>query len=178
MVAALCLLAGCGGSSTKTVTRTQTVTVPAPFRTGGAPHGELLSIPAVGRIYARCNPTDRRWTIRLLNDSPATDGVAYRVGSDRARDLGIEPGHALTLSLVPSQFTSHEPADPASRFPAQTLKTTAPISLDIKQGTEPHIYRIKVRFAVAAAIGGTTNCALISSTISAATYYPGGQPPS
>jgi hypothetical protein len=158
-------------------TQPRTVTVPAPFRTAGSPHGELLSVPAVGRIYGRCNPGDPRWTIKFVNDSPATNGIAYRVGTTRPRAVGIDPGHALTLKLAPGQFTSHEPADPASRFPAQTLKTTVPISLDIKQGSEPHIYRVKVRFAVAAAIGDTTDCALISSTMTATTYYPGGQPP-
>jgi hypothetical protein len=43
---------------------------------------------------------------------------------------------------------------------------------------EPHIFRVHIAFAVAAAIGDTTNCALIASSMNATTYYPGGQPPS
>lgn len=84
----------------------------------------------------------------------------------------------LVWRLAPGQFTSHEPADPATRFPAATLKTTTPVSLDIKQATEPHIYRVNIRFAVAAATGDTTHCALISTSLNATTYYPRGQPPS
>jgi hypothetical protein len=137
----------------------------------------LLSVPAVGRIFGRCNPGDARWTIEFINQSGASDAVAYRVGNGRSRSVDIDPGRPLTLQLAPGQFTSHEPADPAIRFPAQTLRTTVPVSLDIEQGTEPHIYRVKLRFATAAAIGDTTDCALISSTMSATTYYPGGQPP-
>jgi hypothetical protein len=137
----------------------------------------LLSVPVVGRIFGRCNPGDVRWTIEFINQSGATDAVAYRIGNGRSHSVGINPGQTLTLQLAPGQFTSHEPADPAIPFPAQTLKTTVPVSLDIAQGSEPHIYRVKLRFAAAAAIGDTTDCALISSTMSATTYYPGGQPP-
>jgi hypothetical protein len=131
----------------------------------------------VGRIFGRCNPGDARWTIEFFNDWVATDAIAYRIGNGRSHSVGIDPGRALTFKLAPGQFTSHEPADPAIRFPAQTLNTTVPVSLDIEQGSEPHIYRVKLRFAAAAAIGDTTDCALISSTMSATTYYPGGQPP-
>jgi hypothetical protein len=178
LAVATLLVAGCGGSTSKTSTHVRTVTVPAPVRTPGSPHGELLSVPAVGRIYGHCHPGDPRRTITFLNDSPATDGIVYRADTGRPRTVSIDPGHTLTLKLAAGQFISHEPADPTSRFPAQTLKTTVPISLDITHGSEPHIYRVNVRFAVAAAIGDTTDCALISSTMSADTYYAGGQPAS
>jgi hypothetical protein len=119
-IAAALVLPGCGGSSHKSTARPTTVTVTTPAHTSPPPLTELLSVPAVGRIYGRCKPGDPRWTI----------------------------------------------------------KTTAPLSLDISQGTEPHIFRVHIAFAVAAAIGDTTDCALIASSMNATTYYPGGQPPS
>jgi hypothetical protein len=138
--------------------------------------GELLSVPAVGRIYGRCDPRDTRWTIEFTNGAPATDSVTYRVGSGRSQTVLVDPRRAVVWKLAPSQYTSHEPADAVSRFPAATIKTTAPVSLRISQGSEPHIYRVDIRFA-AAAIGDTSDCALISSKLTAMTYYPGGQPP-
>lgn len=174
------LLAGCGGSS-RTGTHQQTTTTTRPASVSSP--AELLSVPAVGRIYGRCKPGDRRWTIEFAAaPNAATDSVTYHIGSARPRTVNINPGNApLTWRLVPGQFTSHEPADPVSSFSpltAAAIKTTQPISIDITQGTEPHIFRVKIRLAVAAAIGDTTNCALISSTVNATTYYPGGQPPS
>jgi hypothetical protein len=122
--------------------------------------------PAVGRIYGRCRPGDRRWTIEFAPDNVATDSVTYRIRAGRPRTVNTRPSRrALTWRLVPDQFNSHEPADPLTHFPATTIKTTAPVSLDITQGTEPHIYRVNVRFAVAAAIGNTSNCALISTRL-------------
>jgi hypothetical protein len=182
LTTSILLVAGCGGAQSKTVTQTKTTTVTTtlttPGHTPGPQRGELLSVPAVGRIYGRCNPGETRWTVTFVNDALATDGVSYRVGSGRARSSTVNPGRTLVLKLTPGRFTSHEPADPVSRLPAAAIKTTAPLSLDISQGTEPHIYQVKVRLAVAAAIGDTTNCALISSSMAARTYYPGGQPPS
>jgi hypothetical protein len=172
------LVVGCGGSQSKTVTRTTLATVTTAANTPGPQLGELLSVPAVGRIYGRCDPGKTRWTIKFVNEALATDGVTYRVGSGRPRSSIVNPGQTLVWQLTRGRYTSHEPADPVSRFPATAIKTTAPVSLDISQGTEPHIYRIKIRLAVAAAIGDTTNCALISSRMDATTYYPGGQPSS
>ena len=140
---------------------------------------ELLSVPAVGRMYGRCKPGDRRWTIEFAPSNAATDSVTYRIGSARAKTVNTGPGQrALVWRLAPGEFTSHEPSDPTIRSLATTIKTTAPLSVNISQGTEPHIYRVDIRFAVAAAIGDTTDCALISTSLHATTYYPGGQPPS
>ncbi len=176
LVAAALLLAGCGGSSHKHTDQPKpTTTTPPPARSSLA---ELLSVPAVGRIYGRCRPGDPRWTIEFAPSNVATDSVTYRIGSARPRTKNSGPGQqAFTWRLVPGQFTSHEPIDPTSRSLASTIRTTAPISLNISQGTEPHIYRVKIRFAVAATIDGTTDCALISTRLDATTYYPGGQPP-
>ena len=139
---------------------------------------ELLSVPVVGRIYGRCKPGDPSWTIRFIADGSATDGVTYRIGTSRSHSVGVNPGKTLTWDLVPGRFTALEPADPVSHFPATAIKTTVPMTLSISQGTEPHVYRVNLTFAIAAAIGDTDNCALISSTLRATTYYPGGQPPS
>jgi hypothetical protein len=178
-------IGGCGGTpgandprSTATAAASGVFSLP----------GELLAVPAVGRIYGRCVPGAHRWTITFTGGRTATDVVTYRIGSGRARTLEIglgvpagQGGQRLSFELVPSRFTTREPADPSDHFMpahATTLKTTNPISLDITQPTEPHIYRVKIRLAVAAASDGTTDCALISSTVTASKYYPGGQPPS
>jgi hypothetical protein len=172
------LLVGCGGAQSKTVTQTKIATVTTAAHTPGPHLGELLSVPAVGRIYGRCDPGETRWTIKFVNEALATDGVSYRVGTGRPHTSIVNPGQTLVWQLTRGRYTSREPADPVSRFPATAIKTTAPLLLDISQGTEPHIYRIQVRLAVAAAIGDTTNCALISSRMDATTYYPGAQPSS
>ena len=178
LATSMLLVVGCGGSPSKTVTQTKIATVTTAGHTPGPQLGELLSVPAVGRIYGRCDPGETRWTIKFVNQARATDGVTYRVGIGRPRSRIVNPGQTLVWTLPRSRYTSHEPADPVSRFPATAIKTTTPVSLDISQGTEPHIYRIKIRLALAAAIGDTTDCALISSSMAATTYYPGGQPSS
>jgi hypothetical protein len=138
----------------------------------------LLSVPVVGRIYGRCRPGEPRWPIEVLNDGAATDIIIYRVGAAPPRRVSLNPGGALTLQLVPGRYVSHEPADPSSHSAGATIKTTVPVAVDFEQGTEPHDFHVHVRFAVAAAVGDTTNCALISTSMTAATYYSGGQPPS
>lgn len=177
LVAATLLLAGCGGSSPRHTGKPQPTEAMAP----SAPStlAELLSVPAVGRIYGRCKPGDRRWTIELAPGNVATDSITYRIGSAQPRTVLTGQGQrALTWQLVPGRFTSHEPIDPTSRSLATTIKTTAPISLSISQATEPRTYRVNVKFAVAAATDGTTHCALVATSLTAATYYSGGQPPS
>src|SRR5438270_12495235 len=147
------LLCGCGESSRESPPPPPARTVTTPPSPARAHLGELLSVPAVGRIYGRCNPGDRRWTIRFINDAPATDSVTYRVGTGRSRTVRVDPSRALAWRLVPSQYTSHEPPDPGSHFPATATKTTEPVTLHVSQGTEPHIYSVNIRLAVAAAIG-------------------------
>jgi hypothetical protein len=187
LASAAAVVAGCGATAGHQTTDSRsTATTVGGSATASSPD-ELLAVPSVGRIYGRCAPGARRWTITFTG-STATDSVTYRIGSGRTRTLEVgegvpaaQGGPALTLELVPGQFRSHEPADPSVRFmPARatTLKTTKPVLLNITQGTEPHIYRVKIRLALAAAIGDTTDCALISSSLTATTYYPGGQPPS
>lgn len=167
LAASLCV-AGCGGSAT----RTRTVTVPAAGGSSSGVRGEFLAVPAVGRFYGRCG-TSAVWKITFVNDSTASDGVDYRIGSGRRRSVQVDPGRSLTLKLARGRFVSREPADPTGRFPAQTIKTTLPVVMYITQGTEPHIFHVKVRFAIAPAIGDTADCALIASTVNAGTYYNG-----
>lgn len=187
-LAAALLMAGCGGSSSRTTSTPTTTSAPTTASTatttprgsgGAAPAtGELLSIPAIGRIYGRCKPGDRAWTVRFVAGPTATDGVTYRIGTAHPRNVNLDPGKTLTWHLTPGQFTAREPGDPVSHSPATRIKTTTPVTLSIEQGTEIHIYRVNITFSVAAAIGGTTDCALVSSGLRATTYYPGGQPPS
>jgi hypothetical protein len=47
--------------------------------------------PAVGRIYGRCRPGDRRWTIEFAPDNVATDSVTYRIGAGRPRTVNTRP---------------------------------------------------------------------------------------
>ncbi|MGI8413592.1 MAG: hypothetical protein ACR2LV_09020 [Solirubrobacteraceae bacterium] len=180
LIVAALLLVGCGGSSPTVVHQpraTASSTGRSPFISSTA---ELLSVPAVGRIYGRCKPGDRVWTIEFAAaPQTATDSVTYRIGSARPRAVETGPGReTLTWRLVPGRVTSDESADRVSGFPATTIKTTQPITIDIRQATEPHVFVVRARLAVAAAIGDTTNCALVSSRVNATTYYPGGQPAS
>jgi hypothetical protein len=175
VAAATLLLAGCGGSSHTGTPGPGPTSAPA--GSPSPPLAELLSVPAIGRLSGRCQPGEAHFTIEFIAAPAATDSVTYRVGSARPRTVNLNPGKTLVWRLAPRKFTTHEPADPISGSPATTIKTTAPITLTISQGTEPHIFRADMRFTVAAAIGGTANCALISSRLSATTYYPGGQPP-
>jgi hypothetical protein len=183
-IAAALLLTGCGGSSRKSTTKPATATKPgtatttAPTRSGLPALAELLSVPATGRLYGRCQPGEGRFTVEFIAAPGATDSVTYRVGSARPRTVNLSPGDVLNWRLAPGRYTMREPADPISRSPATTIKTTVPITLTISQGTEPHVFRASMQFTVAAATGGSTNCALIESRLYATTYYPGGQPPS
>jgi hypothetical protein len=173
------LVASCGGSSQHTSTTSKTTTTTETVTRSNAPAtstAELLSIPAVGRIYGTCKPGAPRWPIRFVVTAGANDFVTYRIGAGHARSVNLDPGRSLTLQLIPGQYRSRQPADPVIHSPAQTIRTTLPVTLSINQGTEPHIYRVNITFALAAAIGDTSNCALVSSTMRAFTYYPGGQP--
>jgi hypothetical protein len=82
------------------------------------------------------------------------------------------PSTSLTeLLSVPAVGRIHGRCRPGD--PRWTIES-APSNV----ATDSVIYRVKIRFAVAAATGDTTACALIATTLTAATYYPGGQPPS
>ena len=67
-----------------------------------------------------------------------------------------------------------EPGDPISRSPAATIRTTTPLRIVISQGSEPHVYRVDAQLALAAAIGNTTDCALVASAVTTVTYFNGG----
>lgn len=136
---------------------------------------EVLSVPEVGRFFGRCAPGSPQWRLRFVNDAGADDLVISGSGKTR-RKADVRPGAALTWELTPGKFRSHEPSDPLTNNPAATVLTTAPLSLVIIQGTEPHIYRIDAEIALAAAIGDTVDCAPVSTTLRALTYFNGGQP--
>src|SRR5436305_685932 len=99
------LLAGCGGSQSKSTTEESATTTTRPARTARPQLAELLSVPAVGRIYGRCAPSQRRWTIKFVNDAAATDGITYRVGSTRPLSVQLDPGQALDWKLEPGRYT-------------------------------------------------------------------------
>ena len=67
-----------------------------------------------------------------------------------------------------------EPGDPISRSPAATIRTTTRLGIVICLGCERHVYRVVALRALAAAIGNTTDCALVASAVTAATYFNGG----
>lgn len=175
LLGAALVLASCGGSASHTTTVT-TSTTRTVAKSASPAMGELLSVPAVGRIYGRCKPGESPWPVRYVNDTRVTDAVTYQLGGGHPRTVSLNPGQTLTLRLVPGQARSRQPADPKGRVPAQTIRTTVPVVVSIDQGSEIHIYRAKVTFVLAAAIGDTANCALVSSSVRAFTYYPGGQP--
>jgi hypothetical protein len=137
---------------------------------------ELVSVPAVGRIYGRCAPGARTWTLAFVAAPGATDKLQYRIGHVR-RTVQLNPGESATLRMRPGTARKAEPADKLSGQAAATVKTATPVHLIVEQGTEPHIYRVDAALSVAAAVGDTAECALISSSVNATTYYPGGAPP-
>jgi hypothetical protein len=134
----------------------------------------VLAVPALGRFYGRCAPGEHEWTLQFVADPAANDVVIYRVGSDHTRRVSVLPRGVLTWHLRPGAFRSRQPSDPVTRSPAVTVLTTMPLRLEISQGTEPHTFRVAAQIALAAAIGDTTNCALVSSRLTALTYFNGG----
>jgi hypothetical protein len=179
-------LAGCGGSShssssspspTSATSPSSTSSTPTSSTPGGtAPPGqsEVLSVPSLGRFYGRCALTEHEWTLEFVADPVANDLVVYRIGSGPPHRAQVPPHGALTWHLRPGAFRSRQPPDPLTRRPASTVRTTLPLTLQISQGTEPHTFRVDAQIALAAAIGDTTNCALVSSRLTALTYFSGG----
>lgn len=137
---------------------------------------EVLGIPSVGRFYGRCAPGARRWILRFVDDAGADDFVHYTFGRRASRWIDVRPSATLSWQLRPGAARSREPADPLTNHPATIVPTTMPLDIVISQGTEPHIYRVEVHLALAAAIGDTAHCALVSSQLRAFTYFNGGAP--
>jgi hypothetical protein len=137
----------------------------------------VLAVPALGRFYGRCALGEHQWTLEFVADRVADDLVTYRLGSAHQRRVDVRPQGSVTWHLRPAVFESRQPADPVTRSPATTIRTTTPLNVVITQGTEPHTFRLDAQIALAAAIGDTANCALVSSQLHAATYFNGGQPP-
>lgn len=121
-------------------------------------------------------PGARRWTLRFIDDTGINDFVYYRFGSGPRRKVNLRSSGTLTWRLRPGAFRSHEPADPLTNTSATTVSTTTPLSAVIIQGSEPHIFRLDVTLALASAIGDTSHCAPVASSLRALTYFNGGQP--
>ncbi|MGH2910341.1 MAG: hypothetical protein ACRDK8_13735 [Solirubrobacteraceae bacterium] len=136
----------------------------------------MLAVPLVGRFEGRCVPGARRWTLRFIDDTGINDFVYYRFGSGPRRKVNLRSSGTLTWRLRPGAFRSHEPADPLTNTSATTVSTTTPLSAVIIQGSEPHIFRLDVTLALASAIGDTSHCAPVASSLRALTYFNGGQP--
>jgi hypothetical protein len=178
LVLALASSGGSGSSSphpsTSSRPTSSTPTSSSPQVTAPPGLAEVLSVPAVGRFYGRCALSEHQWTLQFVADPVANDVVVYRIGGDHARRAQVPPRGVLTWHLKPGAFRSRQPSDPLTRSPAATVRTTMPLSLEISQGTEPHTFRVDAQIALAAAIGDTTNCALVSSRLTALTYFNGG----
>src|SRR5689334_14615863 len=99
LIACVVLVAGCGGARTVTVTRTVTGTISAQLPVPKPRGGELLSVPAVGRIYGRCTPGAAHWTITFVNDASASDELSSRIGAQRSRDNVVNPTQTLVWTL-------------------------------------------------------------------------------
>jgi hypothetical protein len=137
----------------------------------------VLGVPAVGRLFGRCPQGAHSWTLSFVAEPGTASDEVYELGSrTRARRVQVDPGGAITWHLRSGAFRSREPADPLSHALAATLRTTAPLHLVIEQGTEPHIYRVDVRLALAAAIGDTAGCAPVNTQVQALTYFNGTVP--
>jgi hypothetical protein len=134
---------------------------------------EILGVPVVGSFYGRCADGASRWTLTFVADRSANDLVDYRLGTGRVHRANVVPGGKLAWSLTPGAFRSREPADPISGHPSTSVLTTTPLNAVISQGTEPHIFRVDVHLALAAAIDGTADCAPVSTQLRALTYFNG-----
>lgn len=169
-------LAACASTIQTSATSTSTgqptrSSTPAP-----PPLAEVLAVPMVGRFDGRCAPGARWWKLRFVDDTGVDDLVYSALGHGRLRRVDVRPGDALTWRLAPGAYRSHEPADPLTNNPETTVVSTLPLRLTISQGSEPHFFRIDARIALAAAIGDTTNCALVATQLRALSYFNGGQP--
>jgi hypothetical protein len=138
----------------------------------------------VGRFYGQCAPGARLWTLRFEPDKAINDFVSFRLGRGPRRTMNLRPGQALTWLLRPGTVRSHEPGfrqvpgDPSTRSSAPVAYlTTTPLSIAISQDSEPHIFRVDARLALAAAIGDAANCAPVATELRALTYFNGGPPP-
>lgn len=177
-------LAGCGSSAVRgtTVTTTNSAarsSVPA----AASRLPEVWTVPLVGRFEGRCPPGAGRWMLRFVAGKAINDFISYRLGRGPRRTVNLRPAQALTWRLRPGTFRSHEPGfrqvpgDPTTRSSRRVAYlTTTPLRIVISQGSEPQIFRVDARLALAAAIDDTTSCALIDSRLRVLTYLNGGQP--
>lgn len=133
----------------------------------------MLGVPAVGRFIGQCPPAAHSWTLRFVAEPGTASDEVYELGP-RVWRRQLDPGAAITWQLWPRAFTSRQAPDPQSHTPAATVRSTVPLHLVIEQGTEPHTFRVEVRLALAAALGGTGACAPIGTQITALTYFNGG----
>jgi hypothetical protein len=172
-------LVGCGGGAHQT-TRAQasneTLKAVIDSMVSRSPLTGVLAIPSVGEFKGRCAQGADAWTLRFVDDTGVNDRVYEERAGRLDRPVDVRPGGALTWHLVPGVRRSYEPPDPLSNNPARTVPSTTPLTLIIEQGSEPHIFRVDATIALAAAIGDTTNCALVSSAVRALTYFTGGGP--
>jgi hypothetical protein len=166
------VLSGCGGGSSKQ--HTNTTPRPTTSLTAAAPLNEVLGVPAVGRFLGRCPAGAPSWTLRFVAEPKTASDEVYdlRPGSP-VRRTQVDPGATLSWHLQPRAVTSREGPDPVSHSPAATVRTTALLHVVIEQGTEPHIFRVEVRLALAAASDGTANCAPVNAEVQALTYFNG-----
>jgi hypothetical protein len=112
----------------------------------------------------------------ILDDEEATETVSYRVGNGARRIVNVNPGHAITIQLVPNVARTHEPAfvppigQPRGRTTATTVPTTAPLEALIYQATEPQTLRADIHLALSTIGGESGRCVLVGSAVNAYTY--------
>lgn len=149
------------------------ISTPIKFRRRPRASSEILAVHAIGALYGTCPPRETDWTLRLLNNTPATDLVVLHVGGSAHMRVLLQPGYELPWRLPANAARTHEPADHPARQSATTIDTTQPSRIAVTQATEPHTFQAQITLALAAGGDGSGDCAPIATQISTRTYFNG-----
>jgi hypothetical protein len=174
-VAALgCLLSACGEGRSHLTPRI--AIAPAASVTDPSRPYEVLSLSGLGRFEGRCPRGAHSWRLRFVDDEMASDAVSYRVGDGQRHTVNVNPGHAITIHLVPNATRTREPAirfvppgQGRGRTKAESVPSTEPLGALIYQATEPQTLRATVHLAFTTMGGESGRCALVGSSVHAHT---------
>jgi hypothetical protein len=162
-----------GPSAHPTLVSPAEISTPIKVRRLPRASSEILAVHAVGALYGTCQPREKDWTLRLLNNTPATDLVVLHVSSSAHMRVLLQPGYELPWRLPANAARTHEPADHPARQSPTTIDTTQPSRIAVSQATEPHTFQAQITLTLAAGGDGSGDCAPIATQISTRTYFNG-----
>ena len=149
------------------------ISTPIKVRRRPRANSEILAVHAIGALYGTCPPRETDWTLRLLNNTPATDLVVLHVGSSAHKRVLLQPGYELPWRLPANAARTHEPADHPARQSATTIDTTQPSRIAVTQATEPHTFRPRSRSRSPPAATAAATARQIATQISTRTHFNG-----